>query len=328
MARKPSVVEAIEKAKARAVELDALVLELEQKEKDAVAAIVRDHPGENPYKFGTVAERARKDRRAAREDRERVEVELDALAVERARELAGAADAALAAAIKGISTHRPALEKLYAEAGVHVHALAELWVRVKGEIEGFDSKVSAGQGLAAAAVTNLDAQSQWNAAAWALSDLGPLPVNVAYFVEIVLAAALDPGNADEYRINAMRAKVGIPDISGCNVPAHFSGDRNVKRGGSSFADSVQTVAMRNEPKPEPAPPTEEQLANARAAAAEQERLFKARRAHETTRRGYVNTEPRWPAAAPVVDPDADPGDPTGLGLSEAQRRELGELQTR
>jgi hypothetical protein len=314
MARRESLASAIDKAQARAVELDALIPDLLAKEKGAVAAAVASRT--KTYTFGSAEKKARDGRLKAVEDREMLQIELDALAVERAREIAAEADEALAAAIKDMRTHRPSLERLYAEAGEQVAALAATWLKVRDEIEAFDGKVSAGSGLAGAAVTNLDARAQWNDAAFSLSDLGPMPVNVAYFVEVVLAASLDPAHDDEFRVNAMRADVGIPDLREFNVICNFSGDRLGKRGGSDFADKVQNIAVRNEPKPEPAPPTAEAIANAEALAAEQERLFAARRAHETNRRGYNGAKPVWASA-----------DPTGLGYSEAQQRELAELQS-
>lgn len=308
-----TILDAIVVAQARAAELDALVIELQAKEVAAVSAAKRRDPSANAYNVGTEAEKCRRSWKKAQEDRERLNVELDALAVQRAQEIVNEANERFEAAVKEVRKHRPTLEKIYAEAGPHIAALAELWLRAKDEYETFSSKVVAGRGLAEAAVTNLDARGQWNEATGSLSDLGPAPRNVAYFIEQVLAAGLDPQHEDEYRINAMRRNVGIPDMRACNVPANFHADLG-SRGGSSFADSVQIVAVRNEPKPEPNPPTDEQIALEAVRAADEERRFRVRQAHLAGRRGYVDTQPTWSAA-----------DPTGL--SEKQPLDLGELQT-
>lgn len=281
MPRKETLAEAIVTAQARAVELDALVLDLRQKEAGAVGAAVRAKT--KTYTFGSVEKKARDGWQQAIEDREMLQLELDALAVEREREIANEANQRLEIALKEVRKHGPAVDKLYAEAGEHVAALAELWLRVKDEYETFSSKVVAGRGLAEA-VTNADARGQWNEAAGSLSDLGPAPGNIAYWIEAVLAAGLDPHHEDEYRINTMRRNVGIPDMRACNVPGRFYADLG-SRSGSSFADSVQVVAVRNEPKPAPNPPTPEQIALEAVRAAEEERKFQALQAKRAGRSG-------------------------------------------
>lgn len=318
MAGLASIVDAITTAQERAAELDALVVEEQAKEAEAVAKIVREHPGENPYEFGTAAAKHRQTWKKAIEDGERLQIELAALEAERQRELAAQADKQLQKAIKDLRTHRPALEKLYGEAGTHVAALADLWLKVKSEVEAFSGKVTAGRDLVNAAVSNPDAQAQWNDAVWSLSDLGPLPGNVAYFVEGILAAAIDPEHHDEFRINTMRCDVGIPDIRDRNLLAYFSGDVASKRGGSDFADSIQAVAFRNEPKPEPQPQSPEQIANEEARAAEVERRWQAQQAREQQRRVYANGRPS--VATLVGD-----SDPSGMGLSERELAELARL---
>lgn len=295
-----TILDAIVVAQARAAELDALVIELQTKEVAAVSAAKRRDPSANAYNVGTEAEKCRRSWKKAQEDRERLNVELDALAVQRAQEIANEANERFEAAVKDVRKHRPTLEKIYAEAGPHIAALAELWLRAKDEYETFSSKVVAGRGLAEAAVTNLKARGQWAEATGSLSDLGPAPSNIAYWFEAILAAGLDPQHEDEYRINPIRHDVGIPDLRAFNVPARFHADLG-SRGGSSFADSVHAVAVRNEPKPAPNPPTAEQVALEAVRAADEERRFQVRQAHLAGRRGYVDTQPTWSAAV-AVDP--------------------------
>jgi hypothetical protein len=316
--KKLAAIEArITAAYAELTALEGLILSEREAEKEAVRRKVSEQIGTNDYQFGAAPAAHRKSWKRAEADREVLLVELDALAAARSAERANEASEALAVAIKDVRKHRPKLDKIFAEAGAKVAELAELWLRARDEIEAFDGKVASGRDLApTASVSDPSAQGRWNEAVWSLSDLGPAPTNIASFLEIVLAAALDPEHGDEYRVNAMRADVGIPDLRAFNVLAHFSGDRFAKRGGSDFAAGVEKIAQRNEPKPEPAPPSAEQLANSAAAAEAEERRFQARLAHQVRRGQYEDAKPTLAAAPNNLD---------GLGHNAAQLAELAQL---